>query len=93
MDLAAGAATEEWPQALAMKGCPLPGPGTMRRTRIRVSHALATWQARGLVVSIGRGTGTRRVLVCRSEDELAATHTTTALRAPDYQHRYTNGCR
>jgi hypothetical protein len=52
-------------EALARKGCPLPGPGTMRRTRIRVFHALARWQARGLVVSVGSGKGTRRVLVSR----------------------------
>jgi hypothetical protein len=52
-------------EALARKGCPLPGPGTLRRTRIRVFHALARWQERGLVVSVGSGKATRRVLVAR----------------------------
>ncbi len=44
-------------EALARKGYPLLGPGTLRRTRVRLLHALARWQARGLVVSVGSGNG------------------------------------
>jgi hypothetical protein len=50
-------------EALTRKGCPLPGPGTRRRTHTRVFHTLAGWQARGLVVSVGSGKAARRVLV------------------------------
>ena len=50
-------------RALAMKGCPLPDPRTMRRTRVLISKTFAHWAKRGLVASVGSGNTTRRVLV------------------------------
>ena len=50
-------------RALAIKGCPLPDPRTMRRTRVLISKTFAHWAKRGLVASVGKGQATRRVLV------------------------------
>jgi len=52
--------------ALALKGGTLPDPKMLRRTRIKVFHTLARWQARDLVTSVGRGKATRRALVVGS---------------------------
>ena len=49
-------------RALAMKGCTLPDPRTMKRTRTLVSQTMAKWGERGLVVTVGRGKDTRRAL-------------------------------
>jgi hypothetical protein len=50
-------------RALAMKGCTLPDPRTMQRTRVPISKTFAQWAKRGLVASVGTGNATRRVLL------------------------------
>ena len=50
-------------RALAMKGCSLPDRRMMKRTRTLVSQTMAKWAERGLVVTVGKGKDTRRVLV------------------------------
>jgi hypothetical protein len=50
-------------RALAQKGFDLPGPGTMKRTRMRVGQLFAAWGKAGKVRKVGRKRGTRRTLV------------------------------
>ena len=45
-----------------MKGCTLPDPRTMKRTRVLVNQTMAKWTARGLVVTLGLGKETLRAL-------------------------------
>jgi hypothetical protein len=52
-------------QALAMKGHTMPEARLRRAIRRDVSQLMAQWGKRGLVVSVGHGKGTRRVLVAR----------------------------
>lgn len=49
-------------RALAMKGEPLPGPTLRKRVRVRVRCVVAKLEGRGVVVTVGRGKGTKRVL-------------------------------
>jgi hypothetical protein len=48
--------------ALARKCVTLPGPGTMRRTRLRIGQLFVAWGPEK-VRKVGRNKGTRRVLV------------------------------
>ena len=45
-----------------MKGFHLPGPGTMKRTRMRVGQLFAAWGKAGKVQKGGRKRGARREL-------------------------------
>jgi hypothetical protein len=45
-----------------MKGFHLPGPGTMKRTIMRVEQLFAAWGKAGKVRKVGRKRGTRRLL-------------------------------
>lgn len=49
-------------KALARKGFTLPGPGTMKRTRLRVGQLFAAWGKAGKIRTMGDKRGTRRVL-------------------------------
>ena len=52
-------------RALALKGCPYPGPGVMKATRRRLSSMLTAWGKRGLVVKLGSWNASRHVLAMR----------------------------
>ena len=51
--------------ALATKGVPLPGPGTMRHTRKPVRGILGRWEQLGKAKTVGRNKGTRRALITK----------------------------
>ena len=50
-------------RALALKGCPYPGPGVMKATRRRLSSMLTAWGKRVIVVKSGTWRESRHRLV------------------------------
>jgi hypothetical protein len=49
-------------KALARKGVTLPDRRTFRTTRVRLQRVFTLWGKRGLLLSVGSGKGTKRVL-------------------------------